>query len=198
MTDNDWNDWLDFLIHGFDDRLMALGAKGNRVTSGRKGLTALCLLARDPGVTAADILPEALKNVRGQDARDGQQSVTSLLDAEQSDDIAMLGHRIGLVENSPDLERYLQDAYAFLKPDGQMLFTSLDMNAITNRRQNTRSAGRPGEIGLQFQYGNLIGPFYSPFHFDTKALRACVATTNWQCVILQQQSDDNYLAWIKG
>jgi cyclopropane fatty-acyl-phospholipid synthase-like methyltransferase len=174
-----------------------MDTKGNRVTPGRKGLTALFLLVNDQGLNASDILPEAIKTVREKDGKDATQADNLSFDEDQYDAIAMMGHRIGFLENSGDLERYLQDAYELMTPQGQMLFTSLDMHSITNQSQNTQSGGYPGEIEMQFQYGNLIGPFFGLFHLDTKTLRTHVATTDWQCELLHQEDDDNYAAWLK-
>jgi hypothetical protein len=197
MNENFWNEWKDFLLQAFECRLTAMDTKGNRVTPGRKGLTALFLLVDDLGLSAADILPEAIKTVREKDVSDASQADNLPVDEDQYDSIAMMGHRIGFLENNGDLERYLQDACELLMPQGQMLFTSLDMHSITNQGQSTQSGRNPGEIEMQFQYGNLIGPFFGLFHLDTKTLRAHVATTDWQCEILHREDDDNYTAWLK-
>ena len=108
-----------------------------------------------------------------------------------------MGHRIGFLENSGDLERYLQDVYDLMMPQGQMLFTSLDLHSIINQSKNIQSGQYPGEIKMRFQFGNLIGPFFGLFHLDTKTLRTHVATTDWQCEVLHQQDDDNFIAWLK-
>jgi len=54
----------DFLTQEFECRLTAVGTKGNRMTPGRKGFTALFLLANDLGVSAPDILQEAIETVK--------------------------------------------------------------------------------------------------------------------------------------
>ena len=155
------------------------------------------LLVDDPGLSAADILPEAIKTVKEKDVNDASQADNLPVDEDHYDSIAMMGHRIGFLENSSDLERYLQDVYELMMPKGQMLFTALDMHSFTNQSQNIQSKRNPGEIEMQFQYGNLIGPFFGLFHLDLKTLRTQVATTDWICEILHQKDDDNYTAWLK-
>jgi hypothetical protein len=197
MNEGIWNDWKVFLLQAFECRMTAMDTKGNRLTPGQKGLTALFLLEDDLGLGAADILPEAIKTVREKDSKDAHQADTLSSDEDQYDSIAMMGHRIGFLENSGDLKRYLQDVYELMMPRGQMLFTSIDLHSITNQSQNIRSGRYPREIKMQFQYGNLIGPFFGLFHLDSKTLRTYVATIDWQCEILHQQDDENFTAWLK-
>jgi hypothetical protein len=196
MNENFWNEWKDFLLQAFECRLTAMDTKGNRVTPGRKGLTALFLLVNDQGLSASDILPEAVKSVREEECKDAHQADNLSFDQDQSDAIAMMGHRIGFLENRGDLERYLQDAYELMLPQGQMLLTSLDMHSVTNQSQNIQTGRDPRAIEMQFQYGNLIGPFFGMFHLDSKSLRTLVGTTDWQCEVLHQEVD-NYTAWLK-
>ena len=197
MAENFWNEWRDFILQEFECRRTAMGTKGNRVTPGRKGLTALCLLVNDLGPSVADILSEAIKTVRKKDAKDARPADNLSVDEDQYDSIAMMGHRIGFLEKSDDLARYFQDVCQLMQPKGQILFTSLDMYTITNQRQNIQSGRYPGEIEMQFQYGSLIGPFFGLFHLDTKTLRTHVAAANWQCAVLHQEDDGNYVAWLK-
>ena len=83
----------------------------------------------------------------------------------------MMGHRIGFLDNSNALERYLQDVCQLMKPNGQALFTSLDRHIVTNQRQSLQPDRYHGEIEMQFQYGNLIGPFFGLFHLDMKTFK---------------------------
>ena len=170
-----------------------MGAKGNRVTPGRKGLTALFLLVHDLGLSAADILPEAIRRVRKKDPRDIHPADDVALDEDQYDFITMMGHRIGFLENNNALEGYFHEAYQLMRPNGQMLFTSLDMHTITARSQKSQTE----EVEMQFQGGNLIGPFFGLFHLDAKTLQTQIATTSWQCTVLHQQDEDNYIAWLR-
>ena len=147
MVQDSWNEWRDFLTQEFECRLTAVGTKGNRMTPGRKGFTALFLLANDLGVSAPDILQEAIKTVKKR-VKDTHQADNLSFDGDQYDSIAMMGHRIGFLENSNDIERYFQDVYQLMQPQGQMLFTSLDRHAFANRGQNIQPGRYPREIEI--------------------------------------------------
>lgn len=197
MEENVWNEWRDFLIQEFECRLTAMGTKGNRVTLGRKGFSALFLLVNDPGLNGAEILPKAIKTVRESDVKDAHQVDNLSFDDDQYDSIAMMGHRIGFLEKNDDLVKYFKDIYQLMQPQGQMLLTFLDIGAITNQSKNIESGRDPGEIKMQFHYGNLIGPFFGLLHLATRTLKTYVASTNWKWDVLHQVDDRNYIVWLK-
>ena len=202
MNESLWNEWRDLLMHEFEGRQTALGTKGNRVVAGRKGLTALFLLLKDLGGTAVDILPEAIETMRGKEVKNIDQAGTVRLDEDQCDAIEMMGHRIGILESSDDLKQYLRDVHELTKPNGQMLLSSIDMHTINRpqhmsyQRQDAQSERHLGEIGMQFQYGDLMGPFFGLFHIDAETLKNQAAAAQWQCEI-HQQDENNYLALLR-
>ena len=118
-----WKEWRDILLAEFERRLAAIGAKGYRTIPARKTFTAIFLQVKGFSVPAADILPEAINIIEEKDTL--QPDIPS--SAKEYDAIAMMGHRIGMVENSAGLKQYLQDVRPVLKPEGQILLTSLDI-----------------------------------------------------------------------
>jgi hypothetical protein len=129
-----WNEWQDILLAEFECRLAAIGSKEHRVVSARKNFTVLFLQAKGFKVPAADILPEAIRIIRERKVNDSCY-----------DTIAMIGHRIGMVDNIVGLKQYFQDLYQLLRPEGQVLLTSLDVHTtnepehMSYQRQNIQS-----------------------------------------------------------
>jgi hypothetical protein len=126
-------------------------------------------------VPASDILPEAIRIIKG---KDGFHPLKEL------DDIAMLGHRIGMLENSSGIKQYLQDVTAALKPVGQILFTAVDLPSIIE------SQNKSSRIFNSLQ---LIGPFFALVLTKTDSLKKQAAAANWQCEIIYRQDETNYL-----
>jgi hypothetical protein len=178
-----WKEWQDILLVDFESRVGALGAKGQRiVVTASKNLTVLFLQVKGFSVPAADILPEAIRTVRENDAL--QPGISSF--AKEYDAIAMMGHRIGMVENSAGLKQYLQDVRPMLKPEGQILFTVLNVGPASRSEQS-----------LQFQQANLIGPFFSMLRIKADNLKSQAVAANWQCEIIYWQDDSNYFARLR-
>ena len=176
-----WKEWRDILLAEFEGRLGAMGAKGFRSIPARKAFIAIFLQVKGFSVPAADILLEAIKVIKEKDA---------LHSPEDFDAIAMLGHRIGMVENSVELKQYLQNVQAVLKSEGQILLTSLDVPAANEPECRLSPILRM----QQFQQANLIGPFFAILRIKANNLKSQAAAANWQCEIIYRQDDINYFA----
>ena len=148
----------------------------------RKTFTALILQAKGSKAINAEIIPEVLKVI-------GEQKEN----ASRFDTLAMAGHRVGMIENAADLKQYLQDIHELLKPEGQLLLTSIGRQPgqPPDRGQNKRILIENGE---PLQRENLIGPYFSMFHVKPETLKKQAASENWRCAIIHQQDEDNYLA----
>jgi hypothetical protein len=189
LGDCGWNEWRDILLNAFGHRLAAIGEKGYRVVPTRKNFTVLFLQVKGFKVPVAEILSEAIRIIRENGENDSRY-----------DTIAMMGHRIGMVENVAGLNQYLQDIRNVLRPDGQILFNSINVNATAEhgqrlyRGQNIQSEQYFGIGGRQFQHENLIGPYFSMLHVKAETLKSQSVMTKWQCEMIHRQDDDNYLA----
>jgi hypothetical protein len=178
---NYWDQWRNIILAEFDGRLGALGAKGYSGVSERKILTGIFLQVKGFQVPVQDILPEAIKIIREQYAQPDNSSFNKEFDA-----IAMMGHRIGMVENTAGLKQYLHDVGSVLKPEGQILFTVLDVVPASKSEQS-----------LQLQQANLIGPFFNMSRFKADTLKNEAAAANWQCEFIYRQDDNNYLTRLR-
>ena len=91
-----WKEWLDILLAEFENRMAAISIKGQGIVPASKNLTVLFLQVKGFSVLSADILPEAIRTVRENDAL--QPDISSF--AKEYDAIAMMGHRIGMLKKS--------------------------------------------------------------------------------------------------
>jgi hypothetical protein len=184
-----WNTWRTFLLDDFERRMEVMKAKGYLGAPARKTFTALFLQVKGFKVPASDVLREATGILKERAVSDSR-----------FDNIALMGHRIGMVENISDLKQYLQDVYRIFKPAGQVLITSLDMRGnnepvhMSHQRTDIKSGQHPEGISMQFQQENLISPYYSLLRIKSESLKSQVAVTNWQCEIIHQENDSNFLA----
>jgi hypothetical protein len=183
-----WNEWQDILLDAFEHKLSAIREKGYPAVPTRKTLTAMFLQVKGFKVLKEDILQEAMRIIRAIKVNDSRY-----------DTLAMMGHRFGMVENIVELKQYLQDISRSLKPEGQILLTSINIQTAIeagqklSQGQNIRSERCLG-VPVQLQHENLIGPFFSLFRIKAETMKSQAAMTNWQCELIYHQDDDNYLA----
>ena len=182
-----WKEWQDILLAEFESRMAAVSAKGQGIAPASKTLTVLFLQIKGFSVPAADILREAIRTIREKDA---SHADISSFDKGQYDAIAMMGHRIGMVENSAALKQYLQDVRTVLKPEGQILLTSLDLHGLNEPEHRVD----PALSRKQFQQVNLIGPFFHMWRIKADTLKSQAVAANWHCELIYRQDDSNYFA----
>ena len=184
-----WKEWQDILLAEFENRMAAVGLKGQGIAPASKTLTILFLQAKGFSVPAADILPEAIRTIRENDAP--QSGISSSI--KEYDSISMMGHRIGMVENNAALKQYLQDIRTVLKPEGQILLTAIDFHNVNEPEHRVN----PTLSSKQFQQANLIGPFFHMWRIKADTLKSQVVAANWHCELIYRQDDSNYLARLK-
>ena len=181
-----WKEWQDILLAEFENRMAAVGLKGQGIAPASKTLTILFLQAKGFSVPAVDILPEAIRTIRENDTP--QSGISSSV--KEYDSISMMGHRIGMVENNAALKQYLQDVRAVLKPEGQILLTAIDFHNVNEPEHMVN----PALCRKQFQQVNLIGPFFHMWRIKADTLKSQAVAANWHCELIYRQDDSNYLA----
>ena len=181
-----WKEWQDILLAEFENRMVAIGAKNQGINPAIKTLIVIFLQAKGFSVPAVDILPEAIRTIRENDTP--QSGISSSV--KEYDSISMMGHRIGMVENSAALKQYLQDVRAVLKPEGQILLTAIDFHNVNEPEHRVN----PTLSSKQFQQANLIGPFFHMWRIKADTLKSQAVAANWHCELIYRQDDSNYLA----
>ena len=185
-----WKEWQDILLTEFENRLTILGVKGQGIAPASKTLTVLFLQAKGFSVPVVDILPTVIGKIK---SKNTIQPDASSFDKEHYDEIAIMGHRIGIVENKAALKQYLQDARTVLKPEGQILLTSFDLRGVNEPEHRVN----PALGSLQFQQTNLIGPFFNMLRIKADTLKSQAIAANWYCELIYCRDDSNYFAWLK-
>jgi SAM-dependent methyltransferase len=164
------------------------------------GLHSLVLQQKGLRVTAIDVIPATVEIMARRGVKDAR--CADLFDYEEKgfDTILMIGHGIGLVETIAGLDRFLTHAHKLLSEDGRVLLDSLDVR-VTNDPSNlayhrsNQQAGRYfGEIRLQFEYQSYAGPYCGWLHIDSATLKEHAANAGWNCEVITEDENGNYLA----
>ncbi|MBN1997557.1 methyltransferase domain-containing protein [candidate division KSB1 bacterium] len=167
------------------------------------GLHSKVLRQKGLHVTAIDINPQAVDIMR-------QEGLTNVFYADifefqggPFDTLLMMGHGIGVVETIAGLGRFLKIAPKLLSADGQVLLDSLDVRVTENPgdlayHDANRKAGRYiGEIRMQFEFQDKKGPYCGWLHVDAETLMAHAQPAGWECEVVRQEENGNYLACLK-
>jgi hypothetical protein len=176
-----WNEWQSTLFNAYERGFSAIMGKGGQALTARKTFTALFLQAKGLKTPASNLLANAARIMS-----------LGLVNDSRYNSLAMLGHRIGIMENTADLKQYLRDIREPLKPEGQVLFTSIAMNPA-----NISGLKLPGVIQIQpaqFLQENLIGPFFSLLRVKADAFKNYATSDDWNYESICHQDDANYAA----
>jgi hypothetical protein len=116
------------------------------------------------------------------------------------DTIFMIGHGIGIVEDLKGLGKFLAHAKELVQPDGQMILDSLDVSRskaskdIAYQDMNRRAGRYIGEIVMQFEFRDSLGPFCPWLHIDRGKLEEYAGETGWSFETLLENENGEYLA----
>jgi len=164
------------------------------------GVHSLVLQSRGLDVSALDINPDALRILAERGVEDVRRGDILRFDGERFDTVLLLGHGIGMVESLDGLREFLRRMRDLVAPTGQLLIETVDVRATDDPvhlayHERQRHAGRyVGEIGIQFEFQNVAGPFCTWLHVDPDTLREAAAASGWTCEIVMQGEVGDYLA----
>lgn len=109
-----------------------------------------------------------------------------------------------MVETIDGLDRFLAHAHGLLTKHGQLLLDSMDVR-ITDKpsdlayHEANRRAGRYiGEIRMQFEFRGATGLECGWLHLDAETLNAHAEAAGWQCEVVHQQQNGEYLSRLKS
>jgi len=164
------------------------------------GCHSLALQAEGIWVQAIDVSPHAVEIMSNRGVKECQRADVFEYHQGPFDTLLMIGHGIGMVEELSGLARFLCLAHSILKPDGQIVFDSLDVRCTDEPRhlayqEANRRAGRHfGQIRLRFEYKGQMGPSFGWLHVDPETLIGHAERTGWSCQVVFRQDGGDYLA----
>ena len=138
--------------------------------------------------------------MRKRGANDVQCVDIATFRAEPFDTVLIIGRTIGMVEDLPHLQRFLEDVRGLVKSDGQILLNSLDVRCTNNAtdlayQEANRQAGCYfGELRLRFEYRGQKGSTFGWLYVEPETLAHQAHRSGWLYETVMQQEDGNYLA----
>ena len=164
------------------------------------GCHSLALQARGIRVLAIDVSPLALEIMAQRGVEECRQADIFRFHGGPFDTLLLMMHGIGMVGDLAGLDCFLTHARTLLKPDGRLLFDSLDVRCTEEPvhlayQEANRQAGRYfGEIRLRFEYQGRVGPHFGWLHVDPGTLAGHAERLGWCCRVVRQEENGDYLA----
>jgi 2-polyprenyl-3-methyl-5-hydroxy-6-metoxy-1,4-benzoquinol methylase len=164
------------------------------------GCHSLALQDRRIRVLAIDVSPHAIEIMTKRGVKECQHVDVFEFHEGPFDTLLMMMHGIGMVEDLFGLDRFLCHAHKLLKPDGRIVFDSLDVRCTGDPRhlayqEANRRAGRYfGQIRMRFEHKGQIGPFFGWLHVDPETLIDHAERIGWSCQVVCREDGGDYLA----
>ncbi len=164
------------------------------------GCHSLALQKRGMHVRAIDISPQLIDIMSKRGVMDTRCVNAFEFREGRFDTLLLMLHGIGMMETLSGLDRFLLHAHDLITPGGKIVFDSLDVRRTDDPRnlayhEANRKAGRYfGEIRMRFEYRGDMGPYFGWLHVDPETLAEQATKADWECRVVLQQEDGNYLA----
>jgi SAM-dependent methyltransferase len=164
------------------------------------GCHSLALQDRGIRVLAIDVSSHAIEMMSKRGVKEIRHGDVFEFHEGPFDTLMMMMHGIGLVEDLSGLDRFLCHAHRLLKPDGQIVFDSLDVRCTDDPRhlaylEVNRQAGRYiGQVRTRFEYKGQTGPFFGWLHVDPETLIDHAERMGWSCQVVCREDGGDFLA----
>jgi SAM-dependent methyltransferase len=164
------------------------------------GTHSLFLQSRGMLVTAIEISPPAAQVLSERGVSDVHCTDVYDFEGGPFDSLLMLGHGIGMVEDMSGLERFLVHARRLTKVNGDLLVHSVNVSTTDDLvhlayHESNRRAGRYiGEVRIQLQFEENVGPYCGWLHIDPQTLALKALKAGWKYEMLLEENDGDYLA----
>lgn len=149
---------------------------------------------------ALDISPEAVEIMKIKGVKNTVCADIFKYDQSRFDTLLMLDHGIGMTATLAGFRRFLQHAEGLLKPGGQLIFDSLDVQCTVDAANlayheiNRMKNRYIGEIHLRFEYKGLKGEPWTWLHIDPVTMAREATGAGWHSEILHSEPSGDYLA----
>ncbi|MCD0487418.1 class I SAM-dependent methyltransferase [Pedobacter sp. MC2016-14] len=157
------------------------------------GSHALELQSQGFNVTALDLSPAAVMIMKQRGVKNVVEQDLNQYTGGNFDTILLLMNGIGITGTLQGLKAFLLKAKELIKPDGQLIFDSSD---IAYLYQNTPKPLNKyyGEIAYQYQYKGQKGNWFNWLYIDEHSLISIAEECGWNCEIVMDDGQDQYLA----
>jgi len=172
----------------------ALGLCYGKVLDVGAGVGSHALLLQQMGidVTAIDISADAVKIMKQRGVKKAfKQNI--FLTTEKYDTLLFLMNGIGLTGTLAGFNNFLKQAKALIKPNGQLLFDSSDISYLYEELPKPQNHYF-GEISYCYEYKNQKGKWFNWLYLDQETLIRMANENGWQCEIIFNDGEDQYLA----
>jgi 2-polyprenyl-3-methyl-5-hydroxy-6-metoxy-1,4-benzoquinol methylase len=164
------------------------------------GLHALHLQELGYEVCAIDVLETACEIMRKTGIKDVRCVDISDFKEKPFDTVLVLGRTIGNVGNLLGLQDFLSHLHKFVTSEGKVIINSLDPKYTNDPRHlayqqlNIENNRYLGEVRMNFVYKGKKGPSFNWLNVDYESIKNIAHETGWECNILLQEENGNYLA----
>lgn len=156
------------------------------------GSHALLLQTRGFDITAIDISENAVSIMKHRGVKKAVKQDIINFD-QQFDTLLFLMNGIGLTGTLPGFIDFLDHAASLLKPGGQLIFDSSDISYLYNDLPKPTNRYF-GEVSYCYEYLEQKGNWFDWVYIDEKTLFSIAEQKGWQCEILFDDGEDQYLA----
>jgi SAM-dependent methyltransferase len=178
-----------------DIELEALDLCEGRVldVGGGAGSHALILQNRGFDVVALDISPIAVEIMKSRGVTHAVQADIFQYEGEKFDTLLFLMNGIGLTGTIDGFRNFLNHAKKLLNEDGQLLFDTSDITYLYEGAEMPKNKYY-GEVSYQYAYHDQHGEWFNWVYIDPKTIKEIARETGWECHLLFDDGQDQYLA----
>jgi SAM-dependent methyltransferase len=160
---------------------------------GGAGSHALILQQRGFDVIALDISPIAVDIMKKRGVSNAVEADIFTYTGEKFDTLLFLMNGIGLTGTIAGFKKFLIHARTLLNDDGQLLFDTSDISYLYE--ETTQPADKYyGEVSYQYEYKEEKGDWFNWVYIDPKTLKTIAKECGWECHLLFDDGEDQYLA----
>lgn len=160
---------------------------------GGAGSHALILQERGFDVVAIDLSPSAVEIMQ---KRGVQQAVAGDIfsySGEKFDTLLFLMNGIGLTGTVEGFKTFINHAKTLLNEGGQLLFDSSDISYLYEDTEKPTDKYY-GEVSYQYEYKGEKGEWFNWIYIDPILLKQIARESGWECHLLFDDGQDQYLA----
>lgn len=153
---------------------------------------ALLLQSHGIDVKAIDICANAVKIMKQRGVKNAAEQ-NIFLTTEKYDTLLFLMNGIGLTGTLAGFSAFLEKAKTLIKPYGQLIFDSSDIAYLYEQLPKPINKYY-GEVSYQYEYQGQKGNWFDWLYLDQETLVRTANQSGWQCDIVFDDGEDQYLA----